>query len=238
MQSNKLWTKQFISVSLINFLLTLVFYLLMVTIATFAINLYQASMSQSRLVSGIFIIGGVIGRLFAGYFINKFGLKRLLLITIIICLAIIGIYFININVQFLILIRLLHGMALTIISSIATQIIPESRKSEGISYYSMSTTLATAFGPFLGILMIHYISFSILFSFCFAIMCIALIMSLFVKVPKVTEIKTASVNLEKGTSFLKNIIEPSVIPVGLIILLLSFAYSGVLTYLNLYTSQV
>lgn len=242
MQSNKLWTKQFISVSLINFLLTLVFYLLMVTIATFAINHYQASMSQSGLVSGIFIIGGVIGRLFAGYFINKFGLKRLLLITIIICLAIISIYFININVQFLILIRLLHGiphgMALTIISSIATQIIPESRKSEGISYYSMSTTLATAFGPFLGILMIHYISFSILFSFCFAIMFIALIMSTFVKAPKVTKIKTASVNLEKGTSFLKNIIEPRVIPVGLIILLLSFAYSGVLTYLNLYASQL
>lgn len=45
MQYNKLWTKQFISVSLINFLLTLVFYLLMVTIATFAINQYQASMS-------------------------------------------------------------------------------------------------------------------------------------------------------------------------------------------------
>ncbi|MBO1919730.1 MFS transporter [Staphylococcus xylosus] len=71
----------------------------------------------------MFIIGGVIGRLFAGYFINKFGLKRLLLVTIIICLAIISSYFININVQFLILIRLLHGiphgMALTIISSIA-----------------------------------------------------------------------------------------------------------------------
>ncbi|WP_436962680.1 MFS transporter [Staphylococcus shinii] len=207
MQTNKLWTKQFISVSLINFLLTLVFYLLMVTIATFAINHYQSSISQSGLVSGIFIISGVIGRLFAGYFINRFGLKRLLLITIIICLAIISIYFINTNVQFLILIRLLHGiphgMALTIISSIATQIIPESRKSEGISYYSMSTTLATAFGPFLGILMIHYISFSILFSFCFIIMCIALIMSIFIKAPKSSEFKTASVNLEKVHRFLK-----------------------------------
>ncbi|WP_436951853.1 MFS transporter [Staphylococcus shinii] len=179
----------------------------MVTIATFAINHYQSSISQSGLVSGIFIISGVIGRLFAGYFINRFGLKRLLLITIIICLAIISIYFINTNVQFLILIRLLHGiphgMALTIISSIATQIIPESRKSEGISYYSMSTTLATAFGPFLGILMIHYISFSILFSFCFIIMCIALIMSIFIKAPKSSEFKTASVNLEKVHRFLK-----------------------------------
>lgn len=76
MNQSKLWTKDFIVVSSINFFLTLIFYLLMVTIAVFAVDEYHASTSEAGLVTGIFIIGALIGRLFIGRLIASFSRKK------------------------------------------------------------------------------------------------------------------------------------------------------------------
>ena len=62
----KLWTKDFIVVSSVNFLITLVFYLLLVTIAVYAVDELHATTSQAGLVTGIFIIGTLVGRLIIG----------------------------------------------------------------------------------------------------------------------------------------------------------------------------
>ncbi|RKJ36163.1 MFS transporter, partial [Butyricicoccus sp. 1XD8-22] len=66
MNKPKLWTKDFIIVSSVNFLLTLVFYLLIVIIGVYAVDRFQATTSQAGLVTGIFIIGTLIGRLVIG----------------------------------------------------------------------------------------------------------------------------------------------------------------------------
>lgn len=72
----KLWTKQFLIVSLINFMITLMFYLLIVTIASYAQSKYGASTSTAGLVSSIFIIGSLIGRLGTGRVIGDLGTKK------------------------------------------------------------------------------------------------------------------------------------------------------------------
>ena len=71
MSKEPLWTKNFIILSIVNFFLTLIFFLLNATIATYAINEFNASTSQAGLVAGIFIIGTLIGRLFIGRMINS-----------------------------------------------------------------------------------------------------------------------------------------------------------------------
>lgn len=242
MQSHKLWTKDFIGSSFINFFLTLVFYLLIVTMATYAIEQYHASISTSGLVSGLFVIGGLTGRLISGALIHKLGANRLLIITISICIILIGLYFMDFGIVFLVLLRFLHGvphgMALTAISSIVAQNIPESRKSEGINYYSMSTTLATAFGPFLGIFMTQHTTFPVLFLVCLILMGLSLMISFSVKVISDNQSQAIHTKALKFKDIIKNSIEINTIPIGIIILLLSFAYSGVLTYLNLYASQI
>ena len=83
--------------------------------------------------------------------------------------------------------RLLHGitlgMASTATGTIVAQIIPKTRKGEGIGYYSMSATLATAIGPFIGLYMTQHTSFQMIFSFCLALGIISLITAFFVYVP-------------------------------------------------------
>ena len=61
-----LWTRNFILVGLINFQLVLIFYLLVIVIVGFSVAELGASTAQAGLVSGLFIVGTLIGRLFIG----------------------------------------------------------------------------------------------------------------------------------------------------------------------------
>ncbi|WP_077324661.1 MFS transporter [Virgibacillus siamensis] len=235
----KLWTKDFIIVSSANFFLYLVFYLLLVTMAVYAVEQYGVSESQAGLVTGIFIIGTLIGRLFIGRMITTIGNKRMLYFGLIFFVFISLLYFIQAGITFLLITRLLHGIALgmasTATGTIVAEVIPEVRKGEGISFYSMSITLATAIGPFIGLFMSQHAGFSVIFGFCLALGIISLIIALFLKVPEVEK----PVNVEKKAQWkLSNFIEPNALPIALVILIVSLGYSSVLSFINFYAIEI
>ena len=157
------------------------------------------SASQAGLVTGIFIVGTLIGRLFIGRSIDSIGRKKTLFIGLILYILTTSLYFVHLGITFLLITRFLHGIALGIASTatgtIVAQIIPITRKGEGIGYFSMSTTLATAIGPFIGLYMSQHTGTQMIFSLCLALGIISLITAFFVYVPalegstKTTEIK-------------------------------------------------
>ncbi|HZG74120.1 MAG TPA: MFS transporter [Chondromyces sp.] len=235
----KLWTKDFIIVSSVNFFLTLIFYLLMVTIAVYAVDEFQASTSEAGLVTGIFIIGTLIGRLFIGRFIDSIGRKRTLYIGLIFFTITTLLYFVNIGITFLLVNRFLHGMMLGVASTatgtIVAQIIPVTRKGEGIGYYSMSATLATAIGPFIGLFMSQHTTFQIIFSFCLALGVVNLVIAFFLYVPAAEKTTTA---VETKGFKLSNFVEPKALPIAFIVLIISFYYASVLSFINFYAMEV
>ncbi|MFE4708217.1 MFS transporter [Peribacillus simplex] len=235
----RLWTKDFVIVSSINFFITLIFYLLMVTLAIYAVNELDASTSEAGLISGIFIIGTLIGRLFIGRFIDSIGRKKTLFIGLIFFTLTTLLYFVDLGIGFLLVNRLIHGMAMgmasTATGTIVAQIIPATRKGEGIGYYSMSATLATAIGPFIGLYMAQHTSFQVIFSFCLALGVISLITAFFLYVPALKV--TAKVTESKGFK-LSNFIEPKALPISIITLLLAFCYSSVLSFISFYAIEI
>lgn len=72
----RIWSKDYTMMLCVNFLLMSIFYLLIVTMASFAAEKFNASASIAGLVSGIYIIGTVGGRLLTGNIINKVGSKK------------------------------------------------------------------------------------------------------------------------------------------------------------------
>ncbi|TDL84965.1 MFS transporter [Vibrio vulnificus] len=236
---SRLWTKDFVIVSSINFFITLIFYLLMVTLAIYAVNELNASTSEAGLISGIFIIGTLIGRLFIGRFIDSIGRKKTLFIGLIFFTLTTLLYFVDLGIGFLLVNRLIHGMAMgmasTATGTIVAQIIPPTRKGEGIGYYSMSATLATAIGPFIGLFMAQNTSFQVIFSFCLALGVISLITAFFLYVPALKV--TAKVTESKGFK-LSNFIEPKALPISIITLLLAFCYSSVLSFISFYAIEI
>ena len=189
MNKPRLWTKDFLVVSSINFLITLIFYSLMVTIAVYAVDEFNASDEPSRTCYGYFyyrdIIWTVIYRT-----IYRFDWSQENLVywfTLFYVNAIL--YFVNFGLTFLLINRLIHGIAIGVASTatgtIVAQTIPATRRGEGIGYYSMSATLATAIGPFIGLFMSQHTSYQMIFIFCLGLGVISLLIAFFLHIPVV-----------------------------------------------------
>jgi MFS family permease len=241
MNTEKLWTKNFAIVSLINFLVVLVYFLLMVTIAGYAVEQFHASTSVAGLVSSIFIIGSLIGRLITGRIIEGVGSKKTLLVGLVLFILTTALYFVISNLSFLLINRLLHGVAIGVSSTatgtIIAQIVPRTRRGEGIGYFSLSAVLATAIGPFVGMMFIRYADFQMIFLFNFVLAAICLGISFAVKSPILPSPKEDSLQVEKGFK-LSNYLEYEALPISFVALVVGFGYSGVLSFLSFYAKEV
>lgn len=241
-ENGRLWTKNFIIVSCINFLVILIFYLLMVTIARYATEAFGASTSMAGLVASIYILGVLFGRLVTGRLITGWGSRKTLMIGLVFLSLATLLYFVSFNLVFLTLIRLFHGMATGVVSTatgtIVAQIVPSRRRGEGIGYFTLSAVLASAIGPFVGMLLTQiYDHFSVIFimNTILIAFCVGTFFLLDIKhVGK--NMKTVQ-NTAKGFS-LSNYIEPKALPISIVSLFVGFAYSGVMSFLSFYSEEI
>ncbi|MEK5440520.1 MFS transporter [Fredinandcohnia sp. FSL W7-1320] len=240
MDNQKLWTKDFIIVSSINFFLTFIFYLLVVIIAVYAVDEYGASTSQAGLVTGIFIVGTLIGRLFIGRYIDLIGRKKTLFIGLTLFTLTTFLYFVHAGITFFLINRFIHGVTLGIASTatgtIVAQIIPPKRRGEGIGYFSMSATLATAIGPFIGLFMSQHTSYQVIFGLCLVIGVITLLTSFILYVPPI-EVQSNQTQEKKGFS-IANYVEPKALPIAIVTFAISLCYASVLSFINFYAIEI
>lgn len=239
-----LWSRNFILVSSINFQLVLTFYLLVVVIVGYAVAELGATTAQAGLVSGLFIVGTLIGRLFVGKFLERFGRKTTLIVGLTGFLIFSGFYFMKFDVGMLLLVRFMHGfmmgMASTVLGTIIAQILPPTRRGEGIGYYSMSSTLGTAIGPFLAIWMMLHIGYNAIFIVSSIIAVSCLVVALLIQVPNLPQQNNPldlSVPVEKP-SWISQFVEHKALPISFIMLLASICYSGVLSFINFYAKEI
>lgn len=236
---DKLWSKDFISITIVNFLMYLIHYTLIVTVTIFTIDKYHASESMGGLAAGIFIIGMLFGRLASGRVIDNLKPKKVLLSGIIFSIITVGLYFAIHSLLILMIVRLLHGIAFglssTATGTISSRIIPEKRKGEGIGYYALSVTTASAIGPFCGIILNRQFGFQSIFIVSLIVIVVALIVALLIKgLPKVS-VQTS--NTEKITG-VAAYIQKEALPISFVIIFVGIAYSSVLSFLTVYTEQI
>ncbi|WP_107923756.1 MFS transporter [Lysinibacillus parviboronicapiens] len=238
---HKLWTKDFLIVSLINFTITLIFYLLMVTIAGYAVEQFGASTSTAGLVSSIFIIGTLFGRLGTGRIIGDWGSKKTLFCGLLLFMLSTMSYFLAGNLPLLMLNRLVQGIALGVASTatgtIIAQILPADRRGEGIGYYSLSAILATAIGPFVGILLTQlFADYRMIFAVDSVLAIICFMMYFIVTVP---DAPNKAKDLAAKTGFkVSNFIEMRAVPIAFVALVIGFAYSGVMSFMTFYAKEL
>lgn len=240
MNTTKLWTKNFLIITLENFFVYFTYYLLITIIAVYATDKFHASPSVAGLSAGIFILGAILGRLYAGSSIEQVGHKKMLYLSFVFYLMTTLLYFVVNSLAFLLAIRLFQGAAFgmtsTATGTIAAEIIPNERRGEGTGYYALSTTLAAAIGPFLGMFLMHYVSFTA----NIIVSVIALSVSFFSAFPlNIPQSKLT--NKEPGNTkyfSLSNFFEAKAIPISIVTALICFGYSSILSFLSSYTKSI
>ncbi|HCC5700562.1 TPA: MFS transporter [Staphylococcus aureus] len=242
LNKSPIFTKSFTINFFVNFIVYLCMYLLLVVIAGYSKQAFDASDSLAGLVVGLFIVGSLIGRFATGKFVNQIGPKRLLFIGLIALIITQLLYFIDGSLAFLIFVRLINGIATAVVTTatgtIAAYVTPVNRKSEGISLFSLSLVLGTAIGPFLGMLLITKYAIDLLFIICVILGILGVIISLFIKVDfEVTNSKTETNVIDKPRFSIHQFIAKEAIPVAVIMLLIGVTYASILTYLQAFAIE-
>ena len=237
--NNRLWTKDFISITFVNLFMYLIHYMLVVTITEYTIDRYHASESIGGLAAGIFIIGMLAGRLGSGRIIDHLQPKKVLLYGVIFSIIAIALYFTITSLWILMLIRFIHGIAFgfssTATGTISSRIIPENRKGEGIGYYGLSVTLASAIGPFIGLVFNNHLGFKSIFAISLLSILIAFVLSIFIK-----RLPVLNHNLEAKDqpSGMHAYLQKEALPISLVVILIGVAYSSVLSFLSIYSEKI
>ena len=238
----KLWTRDFVFGTAVNFLIMVNYSGLMVVVADYAMKTYDAPAATAGLAASIFVIGALIARLFSGRIMDRVGRKRLLIIGAVLEVAFSALYLTGLGLWLLFALRLLHGIAFgtcsTAIGTIVTALVPDNRKGEGVGYYMLSVTLGAAIGPFLGMFLTQNAGFQTLFLVAAAVALACLLAATQLRVPKTpTSAETVArkaneiardERTEHAGGFrvprprLRNYLESSVVPISAVCALLFF----------------
>ena len=242
MKKETIWTKDFLFISINSFFVFLIFYSLMTVLPFFVLDeLHQAEESVG-LVTSIFLLASVIIRPFAGNWLDTIGRKKILLLSLIIFLLSTGLYFIVQTYAALLILRFFQGvgfgLATTATGAIAADLVPPSKKGEGIGYYGMFMSIAMVIGPYVGLLIIQQYSFTVLFIFCTIFALISFVLALFTKLPLQTE-QLNKVSERKQTKLsLKELFEASAIPISITAGIFALSYSSISSYVSLYAEEL
>ena len=175
-----------------NFALFFAFYLLTPLLPLYLSEHFGATKDVIGLVLSGYTITALLFRPFSGYLVDSFPRKTVLLT----CYASFAIFFAGYlaasTLLLFTIIRTLHGGpfgALTVSNStVAIDVLPSSRRTEGIGYYGLSNNLSMAIAPTVGIFVYRYThSFELLFWMALAVACAGLAVDSTVVVPKKVE---------------------------------------------------
>lgn len=227
----KLWSRSFVLLIFLNFAMFMGFQILMPVLPVYARAL-GGNEATAGLVVGIFTISAVVVRPFIGKGLDILGRKKIFLIGFIFfCLFSLS-YTMASTVLVLLFLRFFHGFGWgttsTTANTVASDIIPRSRLGEGMGYFGLTSTLAMAIAPALGLYMIQHLSFGFdgVFIFSGIAFLVAMGLSLGICYP------TLQPQPEKGALF-----EKSAFRSATIVTLLTMPYGSVVTFIALYAQQ-
>lgn len=232
LNDSKLWTKNFILFTLSNTFLFMGFHIFLPTLPIYVLN-QGGSSTDVGLLSAIFLFFAIMIRFFTDNGIKKWGKKYYLYIGCILCFVSAITYILATTVPRLLSLRVLHGLgfgiATTLYAAIVTDLIPKSRRGEGMGYFGLGTTLAMAIAPGLGVWIVDNFSFNSLFmvatfSQVLALWCLSLC--------TIPEDRTVQ-PVKPASSFVDKLIERTLLFQALLALLFGVCIGGILNFIAL-----
>lgn len=172
----KLWNVNYCKVMAANFSLFFAFYVLTPLLPLYLSEHFGATKDVIGLVLSGYTATALIFRPFSGCLVDSFPRKKVLMV----CFAAFAVFFAGYLAASTLLlfavVRTLHGGpfgALTVANStVAIDVLPASRRTEGIGYYGLSNNLAMAIAPTVGIFIYKYTaSFELLFWIALIVAC-------------------------------------------------------------------
>ena len=229
LKAGPLWVRDFILITVLNFLIYLGFQMLHPTLPVYARALGGDAAQVGWLV-GILTLAAVLARPLTGLLLDIYGRKWAFIVSLISLIIIVSGYIWVPTIGVLLVIRFIHGLswgaAGTSSSTVASDLIPKSRFGEGTGYFNLTTTLTMALAPALGVYLVQHFGFETMFMTSAFLAIIATLLSSVIKYRTVVPEKHALILLE----------EHAIVP-ALTFFFISMTYGPILTFITLYASE-
>ena len=236
MEKERLITPSYCCILAANFLLYFGFWLLTPVLPFYLSEIFEASNTTIGIVLSCYTISSLCIRPFSGYFLDTFARKPLYLIAYFIFTLIFAGYMVAGLLALFIIFRVIHGISFGMVTvggnTVVIDIMPSSRRGEGLGYYGLANNLAMSIGPMFG-LFLHSggASYITIFSYSLVSCILGFLAATMVKTPYKPPVKREPISLDRFI-LLKGL------PAGFSLLLLSIPYGMTTNYVAMYAKQI
>lgn len=238
MQNDKVWTKNFLLIIIINFLVFMNHIMILSTFPMFLEQVLGLNAAMAGLAAFGFSAVAVVLRPVIGWVLDcgrrksvlLAGLAGMLLMPLGYALsssAAAAGYTLSAAVSLALTCRMLHGAALALSNTtgatIASDALPQRRFAEGMGYFGMATALATSVAPALGLALMKK-GFYVLFFAASGFMLLSLVLFTFMDAG-------SGAHVEKKPLRVKELIEPDALPASVICLVFLLTWGALENFL-------
>lgn len=233
---DRLVTPSYCFILAANFLLYFGFWLLIPVLPFYLSEVFSAGNSTIGIILSCYTVAALCIRPFSGYFLDSFARKPLYLMAYFIFMTMFAGYIIAGSLTLFIMFRIMQGVSFGMVTvggnTVVIDIMPSSRRGEGLGYYGLSNNIAMAVGPMSG-LFLHDAGVDYTTIFCCSLgSCIAgFVCASLVKTPYKPPVRREPISLDRFI-LLKGI------PAGISLLLLSIPYGMTTNYVAMYAKQI
>ncbi|MBQ7878190.1 MAG: MFS transporter [Bacteroidaceae bacterium] len=234
---DRLWTRSYILLCIATFLMSFSFFLLVPTLPFYLVQKMGVAQELVGPVLSCYVVAVLCVRPFAGFVADMFKRKQVYIISyMLFAVAFLGYLIVRSNLLLFVLLRIFHGFAFgalnTTGNTLVIDIMPSSRRGEGLGYFGVMNNLAMAFGPMVGLFIISGGDYMMLFAVSLLFACVGLCLGTLVKAPNRTPAKKVNAVISIDRFFM---IEG--LPACFSLFLLAIPYGMTTSYMAMYAAE-
>ncbi|MDR0513838.1 MAG: MFS transporter [Coriobacteriaceae bacterium] len=236
----RIMSRNYVIITLTNFVNASNFYLLTVVSSGYVRDAYGADDAGGGVAAGIFVVGALLSRAVCGRMLGLLGYRKTLVIGLAVALLSSAAYPFAPTLAWFLVVRTFHGFGFGVIvsatSTIVADIVPPQRVGEGMGYYQLSATVATALGPLIAITLSLMGNYLAIFFLCALLLAACLMLAPLLRLKRVV-LDAEERLLLKGFS-LAGFIEAPVLPASAVAMMVYFCYGSIVAFLAQFTGTV
>ena len=193
----RLVTPSYVLIIAANFLQFFGFWLLIPVLPFYLQEVFGADKTSIGAILSCYTIAALCMRPFSGYLLDTFARKPLYLLAYFFFTTMFGGYMLAGTLTLFIIFRIIHGFSFGMVTvsgnTIVIDIMPSSRRGEGLGYYGLANNIAMSIGPMTG-LFLHdaAVGYTFIFSCSLGACLIGLLCAYLVKTPYKPPVKQNS----------------------------------------------
>jgi MFS family permease len=234
-RKDRLWTFSFINACIANFMMSFSYYMLTATLPFYLTEHFHAGKTITGIILSCYVISALAVRPFSGYMVDTFPRKTLYLLSFACFVALYFGYLLAAELLFVGIVRILHGIAwagvTTTANTLSIDIMPASRRGEGIGWFGLTVNLSMAIGPVAGLIMYEKYPFELIFYATIISGIMGIAAAIFIKAPGRPKTPHRPISLDR-------FIQIKGIPVAINLMLITISYGMVISFAAMYGKEL